>query len=70
MTDNGKFLAGVVGSNYVYATSDSGANWLKRSSGVAEKEGQWTAVTLSNDGSLLVAAVNGGSVYTYAVSTP
>ena len=46
--------------NYIYTTTDSGANWTKQN---GSGERTWKAITSSSNGSILLAAVDSGYIY-------
>lgn len=51
----------------VYISINGGANWTAQT--MLPSPGNWTAVSASGDGSLLVAVESGGNIYTYQNGT-
>ena len=56
---DGTKLVAVVGNDYIYTSTDSGAHWTQ-----AGMSNNWTSVASSTDGSKLVALTSAGGIYT------
>ncbi|MDD4307949.1 MAG: cadherin-like beta sandwich domain-containing protein [Thermoplasmata archaeon] len=59
-SEDGIKLAGAM-NGYIYTSIDGGEHWIERQN-VGSRN--WSSITISNDGTRIVASVNGGYVYT------
>ena len=67
MSDDGTKLAATTSGGLIYLSVDSGLTWIEQAdSGI----GNWSSITMSGDGAMIAAAMNGGHISTATVVIP
>jgi hypothetical protein len=62
-------LAAAYSTGFIYTSSDTGQTWIQRTNGISTLAKTWSAICSSVDGSRLLAAINGGVLYTSSAAT-